>query len=60
MTPAGRDRMLAELQGAKEMTSSADKQLSAVTQPLADRFGLMKSIFQAEYDSFCRDQGITE
>jgi hypothetical protein len=58
MTSAGRNKMLAELGDAKELLSRADKGLSAVVQPLADRCGLTEAALQAEYQRLCPEQGI--
>jgi hypothetical protein len=60
MTSAGRDKMLAELEDARELLSRADKRLSDVVQPLSDRCGLTEAVLQAEYKAICREQGIRQ
>lgn len=60
MTPAGRDKMLAELEAARELLSRADKGLAAVVRPLADRCGLTEAVLEAQYQALCREQGIAE
>jgi len=60
MLPAGRDKMLVELQEARELLSSAESSLTAIIQPLADRCGMTEAVFQAEYRKLCREQGIAE
>ncbi|MDB5309834.1 MAG: hypothetical protein JWO38_4036 [Gemmataceae bacterium] len=59
MTAAGRDKMLAELADAGELLNRADKRLSAVVQPLADRYGLTEEKMQVEYQALCREHGIS-
>lgn len=58
MTPAGRDKMLVELEQARELLSTAEQRLTTVIQPLADRCGMTGGVFQAEYRKLCREQGI--
>ncbi len=58
MTDAGREKMLAELGEARDLLDRAEKQLSAVVQPLAERSGFTEAKFQQYYEEFRRDHGI--
>lgn len=59
MLPVGREKMLVELEEARELLSDAEKRLEAVIQPLADRCGITEAVLQAEYRKLCQEEGIT-
>lgn len=58
MSEPGREKMLLELAEARELLTLADRRLSAVVQPLADRFGITETVIQTAYEAICREEGI--
>jgi hypothetical protein len=54
----GRDKMLAELVEARELLEKADKTLTALVQPLADRYGMTKEACEAEFRALCREADV--
>jgi hypothetical protein len=58
MTEAGRNGMLAELAHARELLVRADRSLTSVVQPIADRHGLTTAAIRAEYEAMCAEHGI--
>jgi len=58
MSESGRDRMLTELAGARELLERAESRLTAAVRPLSEKCGMTEPVFQAAYEAFCRKHGI--
>jgi hypothetical protein len=59
MNNDGRTKMIAELEGCRELLIAADQCLSATVKPIADSCGLTEEKMQIAYAEFCRENGIS-
>lgn len=58
LTTEGQQGMIAELVDAYQDLYRADKALTALVQPLADRLGITQELIEREFDSIKREVGI--